>query len=110
MDWLKRLLIGGGGKPAGERTDRDGVYVYVQPNRCDEVVRVRINRNNDLTERDEEAGFYVQKQVRGTVCFTPVELTVFFDANRSMTDHRITGGVLVDEAAWQAWIVTRPTV
>ena len=49
MDFLKRLF--GGGGASGE--DSAGLYYYVKPKGCDEVVRVRINRNNDLSLDDD---------------------------------------------------------
>jgi len=97
VEFFKKLF-GGGSAPAG---DPDGLYFYVQPDRCAEIVRVRVHRYNDLTELDE-GGYFVHKSIRASTCFTPVELDLFFDSQRKLTRHTIVGGALVKAAAWQA--------
>jgi len=100
MDFFRKLFGGGGASDGG---DRDGLYLYVQPDGCDEVIRVRINRLNDLSESDEGGTLFVHKLARGVKCRKNVELDLFFNAQRQLTDQHITGGRFVDVAAWQAW-------
>jgi hypothetical protein len=105
MDFLKKLF-GGGGDKSGSRSfggDPDGLYYYVQPRGCDEVVRVRVHRYNELSERDE-GGYWARKVIRGTKCTQGVELDLYFDGNRKLTNHEIKGGALVDVAAYEAWV------
>lgn len=99
MNFLSRLF-GGGPRPSG---DADGLYYYVRPDGCDEVVRVRVHRYNDLSEHDD-GGLWVHKSVRGVKCFTPVELDLYFTTDRKFSRADIKGGTLVDAAAWQAFV------
>ncbi len=102
MDILKRLFGGGGG---GSKVSGDavGMYFYVRPRGCEEVVRVRIDRNNDLSMSDDGGSYWVHKVVRGVKCRENVELDLYFDGNRRLTDKQVTNGELVDEAAYNAW-------
>ncbi|MFN8448923.1 MAG: hypothetical protein U0521_10100 [Anaerolineae bacterium] len=69
MDFLKRLFGGGAG---GE--DSAGLYYYIRLKGSGEVVRVRINRNNDLSLDDDGKGFWVHKVVMGTTSFQRAEV------------------------------------
>ncbi|MCS7072118.1 MAG: hypothetical protein NZM00_11470 [Anaerolinea sp.] len=100
MNFFSRLF---GGRARPSSGDPDGLYFYVRPDGCDEIVRVRVHRYNDLSEHDD-GGLWVRKSVRGTKCFTPVELELYFTAERKFVRHAISGGALVDEAAWRAYV------
>ena len=95
MDFLKRLLGGGGGDV--------GIYLYVKPTGCDEVVRVRINRNNDLSLDEDGKSYRVHKVVMGTTCFQRVELDLYFNGSRQLKNSEVSGGELVKEADYDAW-------
>lgn len=105
MQFLKKLFGGGGGglsaRPMG---DSDGLYVFVQGTGCDEVVRIRINLRNDLSETDDNSGYWVHKLARGQKCPRSMDLTIHFDERRNIVKQEITGGQYVDEAAYQAWV------
>ncbi len=104
MDFLKKLF--GGGDKSGSRGfggDPDGLYYYVQPRGCDEIVRVRVHRYNELSERDE-GGYWAHKVIRGTKCTQGAELDLYFDANRKLTNHTVKDGSLVDATAYEAWV------
>lgn len=109
MEILKKLFGGGGGggSDSGVAGDRSGMYYYVQPNGCEEVVRVRVDRNNDLSLSDDNKSYWVRKGVRGVKCRQTVELELYYDANRRLTGSELKGGVLVDEAAYQAWLASQ---
>jgi hypothetical protein len=106
MGFLKKALdfltggSAGGGQVAG---DRNGLYVYVRPRGCDEVVRVRINLMNDLSEADEGPGLFVHKVVRGVKCRQTVDVDLTFDDKRRLIEKHAKDGEFVDAAAWEAW-------
>jgi hypothetical protein len=107
MDFLKKLF--GGGNSGVERDDRS-LYLYVQPLRCQDVLRVRIDMHNDLSLRDEGDGYWVRKLASsGNYKCNQVELTLYFDKNRRLdTDStEIQGGKLVDRAAYDAWTASQ---
>jgi hypothetical protein len=115
MGFLKKIFGGGGGSAPSASSgltgkvagDPKGLYFFVQPDNCDEVVRLRVNGDNDLSLKDDETGYWVHKVVRGTKCFNGVEVDLFFDMNRRLTDSQLKGGKLVDEAAYTAWMVEK---
>lgn len=98
MDFLKRLF--GGGAQSG---DPVGMYYYVRPHGCEEIVRVRIDRNNDLSLNDDGT-FWVHKVVRGSKCRQQVEMDLYFDSSRRFREANLTHGDLVGEAEYQAWL------
>jgi hypothetical protein len=99
MDFLKKLF-GGMGGAGGDA----GLYYYVRPTGSEEVVRVRINRNNDLSLADDGKTFWVHKVVMGTKSFQRVELDLYFNQNRQLSSSEVSGGDLVKEADYQAWV------
>ena len=103
MSFLKKIFsaaITGSG-------DSAGLYYYVKPQGCDEVVRVRINRNNDLSIDEDGKGYWVHKVVMGTTCFQRAELELHFNQNRQVKSSGISGGDLVKEADYKAWLASQ---
>lgn len=101
VNFLKNLFSGNG---ARQDTD-DGLYVYVRPTGCEEVIQVRLNPRNDLSQQ-EGGGYFVRKMARGNHrCFNPVDMTLYFSDDRKLVNHEISGGDLVDKAAHDAWLV-----
>jgi hypothetical protein len=112
LDALKGLF--GFGSSTGS-VDR-GVYLYVQCNRCQDVVRVRINMSSEVSEISDEpeddedlgglaagnAKYVVSKGVVDSKCFRPMKLRVLFDSRRRQVDQAVDGGTVVDQAAWEA--------
>lgn len=94
-----RRLFGGGPPAPKERF----VTYYVRPKRCDEIVPVRIDRHNDLSET-EGGGYFVRKVARGERCPFPAELHLNLDSSRREQQVGVQDGELVDEAAYQAWL------
>src|SRR5262249_22745511 len=95
VDALKSIFgLGGGGAGSGG-PDR-GLYRYVRCNRCKDVVRVRINMANEVSELsdepDEDSGeiaptnpaarYAINKGVVDSKCFRPMRLTILFDGRK----------------------------
>ncbi len=98
MDFLRKLFVGGG----GNRSDDRGIYFYVQPKMCKEVLRVRVDPMNDLSPTDDSKGYYVRKIASGTRCPFQAELEVHFDGNRRVSSTDVTNGKIMTEADWDA--------
>lgn len=98
MNFLRNLFGGGG---AGTSHDRDALYIYVQPKMCAEVVRVRINLFNDLSQTDD--GYIVRKMVSATRCPFQAEVELHFDKKRNITQSIVTDGDMKEEADYIAW-------
>ncbi|MCC6804113.1 MAG: hypothetical protein IT319_14620 [Anaerolineae bacterium] len=102
MQFLKRLFGGVGG---GD--DSAGLYYYIRLKGSDEVVRVRINRNNDLSLADDGKTFWVHKMVMGTKGFQRAEVDLYFNQNRQLSSSEISGGDLVTAAEYEAWVASQ---
>ncbi|MCC7371091.1 MAG: hypothetical protein IT306_21935 [Chloroflexi bacterium] len=119
VDALKSMF---GFGSANGSVDR-GVYVYVQCNRCQDVVRVRINMSSEVSEISEQpeddedigalangnAKYIVSKGVVDSKCFRPMKLRVLFDGRRKQIDQSVDGGTIVDQDAWEAVRAARQT-
>ena len=105
MDFLRKLFGGGSGgaKVAG---DPDGLYYFVRPDGCDEVVRVRVNRLNDLSLMDD-GSYWVHKLVRGVKCRQQVELDLYYDSGRKLKNTEVSGGTLMTEEDFEAWTASQ---
>lgn len=97
MNFLKKLFSGGGSQ-SGDR----GLYFYVQPKACNEILKVRIDPLNELSQSEDGKGFYTRKLVSGHRCPFQAELEVFFDNRRNVTNTDVTNGKVVTEADWLA--------
>lgn len=82
------------------RGDQDVLWISVRCKRCGEVVKTRINLNNDLSaEYDGDATTYVCRKilVGEKRCFQQIEVVLKFDANRTLIERAVSGGEFVSE-------------
>jgi hypothetical protein len=105
MNFLKKLFGGSGGGSVGG--DNRGIYFYVRPKGCEEVVRVRIDRNNDLSLGDDGKTLWVHKVVMGTKCFQRAELDVYFNSNRQVSSSEVSGGDILKQADYDEWVASQ---
>ena len=106
MNFLKNLF--GGGDSRRVAGDSRGMYFYVKPHRCDDILQVRIDMNNDLSQQDEGSGYWVRKLASsGNYKCNQVELTLYFDSNRRLEHTEINGGTQVEKAAYEEWLASQ---
>lgn len=103
----RKFLFGSGGK--GD----EGLYYYVRlynvpdrPTPKDEIVKIRINPMNDISQ-DDEGNHFVRKVIVGNVDFRRGELLLYFDQGRKLTGHEVTGGALVSEKEYEQYVAGR---
>ena len=96
MNILKSLF--GGGSRSSDR----GIYFYVQPKMCQEILRIRVDPLNDLSRSDEGNGYWTRKVASAARCPFQAEVEIYFDKNKRMNDSKVTNGALVSEADWLA--------
>jgi len=100
MNILKQIAnIFGGGQPL-TRSDA-GLYYYVRCERCGEVIKVRINSMNDLSQNDEGDAWFARKTIVGRRCYNRIEAEFVYDAKRQLTRSDIKGGMLVTEEEYE---------
>jgi hypothetical protein len=97
MSFLKRLF----GSRGGSGSRDQGIYVYIKIRRSGEVVRLRINKLNDLS-RNDDGQLFVRKLVMGTRSFERVEAMLYFDDSYHLKDAELVGGELAAEADYLA--------
>jgi hypothetical protein len=109
MQWLRRLLSGGG-------TPGDGaIHLYVRCNRCSAPVHVRVDPYNDLTSEygdDETTNSYrLIKEIMDSRCFRIMRAELTYDTNRREIGRTIEGGTFItrDEYEQLAARSERPT-
>ena len=93
MNILKALF-------GGSRSDDRGIYLYVQPKMCQEILRVRVDPLNDLSQTDDGKGYWCRKLASAARCPFQAELEIYFDKNKRMTRSDVKDGQLVSEAEW----------
>ena len=104
MNFLKQLanLFAGGSALTAQGSDA-GIYYYVRCDRCGEVIRVRINRMNDLSQSDDGKSWFAHKTIVGKRYYHPIEAEFVYDANRQLLRSEIKGGTLVTAEDYEAY-------
>lgn len=105
MNFFKNLF--GGRKTITGDDSRRALYFYVRPKRCGEIVRVRVDLINDLSQSDE-GGYFCRKVVRANRCPFPAELHVSFDSNHKITQVGVQDGELLEESDYQKFMSEHP--
>ena len=101
MNILKKLF---GGGDNSQHRDGSGMYFYVKLHRCNDVTKVRVDMNNDLSLNDEGSGYWVRKMVSNSnyKC-AKAELSLYFDMNRKLQNSEVQGGQLVNREEFDQW-------
>jgi len=110
MGFLKKLFSSeerpqpkGGG---AANPDPQGVYFYVQCDRCGAPVRLRADKQYDLIN---EGGKYVwHKTIVDNRCFRPMPTVVTLNASYEMVAHEITGGHYISKEEYEALVALPP--
>lgn len=97
MGFLKRLF--GSEKDAGEYVDRQGIYFYVQCDRCGTIVRLRADKQYDL--ENTGAGYTWHKTIVDNKCFRPMPAVVQLNANYEVASAEIGNGRFVTQADYE---------
>ncbi len=91
-----RQALGGRRPEAG---DVSAYWVYVRCGKCGETIRTRVDLRNDLSPQEEGEGYFTHKTLIGRKrCFNPVEVYLYFDANRQLIERVIEGGSFIEAA------------
>lgn len=96
FDKLLGMFRGGGG---GDRRDNANYY-YVKCGRCGEVIRLRVDRDNDLAQDfegngDFPTGYVANKGVVGKKCFRVINVSLKYDSRKNEQSRSAEGGEFV---------------
>ena len=82
----------------------DGLYIHVELDRSHEVIKLRVDVNNDLTQEfapgsshDTPTHYVCAKQVMGQKTFRPARVWLEFDSRRQLIESKVEGGRLLSE-------------
>jgi hypothetical protein len=108
MGFLKKLF--GGQSHDGERPDQtpadpQGIYFFVQCDRCGAVVRLRADKQYDLI--NEGDGYVWHKTIVDNRCFRPIPTVVRLNAVYEVVDHEISGGRYVSRKEYEAYVAAQ---
>lgn len=107
MGFLKKLFGGGQGndQPAKVHTDTQGVYFYVQCDRCGAPVRLRADKQYDLI--NEDGGYVWHKTVVDSRCFQRMPTVVYLNKAFEMVGHEISGGHYITPEEYEALLANQ---
>lgn len=95
---LVRSIFGGGGKKP-ESAGGQAFWIYVRCDACGEKIRVRVNREHDLSAEfdgsDFPSSYHARKEIVGSRCFRRINVDLEFNGRRQLTDQSITGGTFI---------------
>lgn len=106
MGFLKKLFGGDASKPSGS-SDGSGFFVYVQCDRCDAKVRLRIHKQYDLISTDD--GYKWHKTIVDSKCFQRIPTVAHFDRNLNLINADMQGGRFITKDEFEAAEVSQPT-
>ncbi len=103
MGFLKKL----GSLFSGSTGDGRSLWLYVQCDKCGEILKGRVDLHNDLSVQYDEPGsgasYFCRKVFVGSNrCYRPIEVALTFDKNRKLMNEEISGGALVSKEAFLA--------
>ncbi len=108
MGFLKKLFGGGnanenqsGSAPA----DPQGLYFYVQCDRCGAPVRLRADKQYDLL--NESNGYTWHKTIVDNRCFRPMPTVVHLNQAYEMVSHEISGGHYISQDEYETLLAAR---
>ena len=78
------------------------LWISVKCDRCGEIIRTRVDLNNDLSaeygEGEGETAYYSRKVLIGKEgCYVPIEVEMKFDARRNLVEKQVKGGKFVED-------------
>ena len=99
FDSLKALF--GGSSSSSKQTNR-AYWIYIRCRRCGEVIKTRLDLQNNLSQNDE-GGYSASKTLVGNrLCFERIEVNLTFDENRRLINRDISHGDFITAAEYEA--------
>lgn len=107
MGFLKKLFgdKNATSRPETARADSQGVYFYVQCERCGTPVRLRADKQYDLI--NEGSGYVWHKTIVDNRCFRPMPTVVYLNSAYEMVSHEISGGRYISQDEYEALLAAR---
>ena len=106
-DRVRGLFGSSGGSRDEEDDDAEAFYLYVACDRCNDLVAVRVNRRNDLSQEFNPStgavtSYRYQKGIVDQRCFRPIHVTITFDSSQREEMRDIAGGRFLTREEYRA--------
>ncbi|MBC7237689.1 MAG: hypothetical protein H5T69_17750 [Chloroflexi bacterium] len=104
LDKLRQLFGGGGQQPSRTTApDTTGLWFHFRCNKCGSLVRIRVDKRNDLNrEEDGPGAFLLRKDVMDDTCFQLMQAEIWLDGDYNIVASDVTGGSLISEQEYRA--------
>jgi len=80
----------------------DAIYLYVRCANCGARLRVRVDRQHDLSyDYEREEGYVLRKEMMDSRCFRLMYATLRFDRNYRVVSREITGGEFITQEEYE---------
>lgn len=102
LRWIAGLFSGGGG--GGGRN----LPIYVLSRRCNEPIAGQVDIYNELSQNEDESGYYCRKVLHTggeSRCFDQIEVNLWFDSRKTLTEHEVVGGRWLTEAEYEQELI-----
>jgi hypothetical protein len=110
LDKLRQWLTG---SAAGARTassgysDPNGLYFHLRCKQCGEIVRIRVDKRNDLNREEDGPGpLLLRKEVMGNNCFQLMQAEIWLTSDYGIAAADVIGGELVSAEEYEAWLAS----
>lgn len=105
MSFIKKLF--GGSNDKKSSGSGEGLFLYVQCDRCQDKVRLFIHRQHELNRSDE--GYVWHKTIIDNKCYQPITTVVHFDNHYNVAHSEIDGGHYISKEEFDSGTVSNPT-
>ena len=106
MGFLKKLFGGSENKNSSAKSGQ-GLFLYVQCDRCGDKVRLFIHREHELNRT--ASGYVWHKTIIDNKCFQPITTVVNFDNSYNISQSEIDGGHYISLEEFEMPEVINPT-
>jgi hypothetical protein len=90
----------------GDSAGGNAFWLYVECNACHEKIKVRVNREHDLSAEydgsDVPSSYVAHKEVVGNQCFRRIKVDLTFNSKRQQTEQQIEGGRFITREEYEA--------
>lgn len=100
LDKLRQFLVGTSSGTSS--TDPHGLLFHFRCDRCGSVVRIRVDRRNDLNREEGPGTFLLRKEVMDNKCFQLMSAEIWLDSSYNVTTADISGGELISKEEFEA--------
>lgn len=104
--WDRLLGLFSSSESSQDDDSDEAFYLYIRCDRCNDLVAVRINRRNDLSQEfhpstGEVTGYRVQKGIVDQRCFRPIHVSMLFDPGQRELNRDIDGAEFLTRQQYQ---------